>query len=112
MEKVKTVVKIGGKEYMMAGYEPEDYIHKVAIYVDRKMEEIKEKSFSLSTTMIAVLSAVNIADELLKEKESTAKLQAQVNTLKEELRAARKDSASSKPIQTSLLGESKRNAKY
>jgi len=83
MEKVKTVVKIAGKEYTMAGYESEEYIHKVAIYVDRKMGEVERHSSNLSTNMIAVLTAVNIADELLKLQEQYERLKADYEALKE-----------------------------
>ena len=40
-------------------------MHRVAIYVDRKMNEIAKQFTDLSTTMIAVLAALNIADELI-----------------------------------------------
>ena len=49
-------------------------MHEVAIYVDKKMSEIHRKYDKLSTSMVAVLAAVNITDELLKERrKSTAK---------------------------------------
>ncbi|NLG37658.1 MAG: cell division protein ZapA [Clostridiales bacterium] len=67
-DKVKTVVRIGGQEYRLSGYESEEYMHRVAIYVDRKMNEIAKQFTDLSTTMIAVLAALNIADELIRER--------------------------------------------
>ena len=74
MPRMKTTVKINGQEYVLAGEEPEEYMHEVAIYVDKKMSEIHRKYDKLSTSMVAVLAAVNIADELLKERrKSTAK---------------------------------------
>ena len=66
MEKTRTMVKICGKEYMMAGYESEEYIHRVAIYVDRKMAELKSQYVNLNPGTLSVLTALNIADELLK----------------------------------------------
>nr|WP_122011678.1 cell division protein ZapA [Maliibacterium massiliense] len=88
MAKVKTTVRIGGKEYTLSGNDTEEYIHRVAIYVDRKMAQIDEANNNLSTTMLAVLTSVNIADELLKiqseseaMKEEFASLREQVATL-------------------------------
>ena len=69
MDKTRTMVKIGGKEYMMAGYESEEYIHRVAIYVDRKMAELKSQYVNLNPNTLAVLTAVNVADDLLKLQE-------------------------------------------
>lgn len=68
MEKAKTVVLIGGKEYTLSGYESEEYMHRVAIYVDRTMREITRAHGNLPTNMVAVLAALNIADELLRAR--------------------------------------------
>ena len=40
MEKTKTTVHIGGRDYTMVGVESEEHIRRVAVYVDRKMEEL------------------------------------------------------------------------
>jgi cell division protein ZapA len=66
MEKTRTMVKIGGKEYVMAGFESEEYIHRVAIYVDRKMSELKAQYVNLNPGTLSVLTAINVADDLLK----------------------------------------------
>ncbi len=68
MPRRKTTVRINGQEYVLAGEEPEEYMHEVAIYVDKKMSEIAKKYDKLSTSMVAVLASINIADELLKER--------------------------------------------
>ena len=75
--KVKTTVKIGGREYTMRGVESEEYIHKVAIYVNRKMEEVERLQPGLSTTQIAVLTAINLGDEVLKLHETVVSLMGQ-----------------------------------
>lgn len=77
MEKTRTMVKICGKEYVMAGYESEEYIHRVAIYVDRKMSELKGQYVNLNPNTLSVLTAINVADDLLK-------LQDQFDALNEE----------------------------
>ncbi len=72
MPRRKTTVRINGQEYVLAGEEPEEYMHEVAIYVDKKMSEISRRYSKLSTSMVAVLASINIADELLKERRSKA----------------------------------------
>ncbi len=70
MERQTTVVRIGGLDYTLASTNSEEYMHRVAIYVDRKMEEIMKNNPKLSTQMAAVLVALNTADELLRLKDS------------------------------------------
>ncbi len=78
----KTMVKIGGRDYMMRGFESEEYIHKVAIFVDKKMAEISKCQPNLSTSMIMVLTAINLADEVIKLKAQTETLEQQVSEMK------------------------------
>jgi len=86
MEKTRTVVKICGREYVMAGYESEEYIHRVAIYVDRKMSELKEQYVNLNPQTLSVLTAINIADDVLKLQEQFDALSRDYQELSEELR--------------------------
>ena len=62
----KVIVRINGQEYSMVGKESKDYLLRVANYVDEKMEEITKANPKLSTAMAAVLTSLNIADELFK----------------------------------------------
>ena len=66
MKKTRTAVNICGKEYTMAGFESEEYIHRVAISVDRKMADLKEQYVNLNPNTLSVLTAINVADDLLK----------------------------------------------
>jgi cell division protein ZapA len=78
VDKNKTVVRIAGKEYTLLADLPEEYIHKVAIYVDKKMSEVSRSRNNLSTAMIAVMAAINIADEVMElrgEKETFMKME-------------------------------------
>ena len=87
MQKIKTTVRIGGKEYTMTGSDSEEYIHRVAIYVDRKMSQIEESNNNLSTTMLAVLTCLNIADELLKLREETGDMRQQLENARRQVEA-------------------------
>ena len=66
MKKTRTTVNICGKDYTMAGFESEEYIHRVAICVDRKMADLKEQYVNLNPNTLSVLTAINVADDLLK----------------------------------------------
>lgn len=81
----RAVVRIGGMEYTIKGEESEEYLHKVAICVDRKMKEIEKTHFNLSTSMLAVLASINLADDLLKSEEEIEALKAEKKELSEEV---------------------------
>ena len=65
MEKIRTTVHILGKEYTMTSYDPESYVQRVASFVDRKMTELS-LSTRLPYAQLAVLTALNVADDMLK----------------------------------------------
>lgn len=73
MESNRVSVKIYGQEYVIAGEKSRDHIIKVADHVNTKMHEIAQIPFNGPVSSLAVLSAVNIADEyfdvLLRLKE-------------------------------------------
>jgi cell division protein ZapA len=61
-------VEIFGTEYRIKGDANGDYIKQVAGLVDERMRQIAEASMTGAVAKIAILAAVNIADELLKER--------------------------------------------
>ncbi|NLC45406.1 MAG: cell division protein ZapA [Clostridiales bacterium] len=89
VQKSKAVVRIAGREYTIRASESEEYIHRVAIYVNRKMEEVTKAQPSLSMAMVATLTAINLGDEVLKLQEELENLQNQVEELEKE-KASRK----------------------
>jgi cell division protein ZapA len=62
-------VDIYDQSYNLRGTDPE-YIVKLAEYVDLKMRAVSEKTATADSLRVAVLAALNIADEyhLLKKK--------------------------------------------
>lgn len=62
-------VKINGEDYYIKGTVSEEYIKQVAQYVDRKMYNLEKNNPELSRTHLAVLTAINITDELFKLKQ-------------------------------------------
>ncbi|HEY1657746.1 MAG TPA: cell division protein ZapA [Candidatus Sulfotelmatobacter sp.] len=63
-------VEIFDQAYNLRGSDPE-YILKLAEYVDSKMRAVAQATNTIDTVRLAVLAALNIADEyhLLKRKE-------------------------------------------
>ncbi len=66
MEKHRVVVSILGKEYSLVSEVDPEYIKKTAAYLDSKMREVSESYPNMNEGRIAVLAALNIADELFK----------------------------------------------
>lgn len=95
--KNKIVVSIGGKNYTMVASEDESYVRKCAELVDRQLTEVSAGG-RLSQSDAAVLAAMNIADQLMKEQEAAENLRRQVkesleesNSLKMELSEAKRE---------------------
>lgn len=80
---IKITVEIFNQEYIVKGNENGEYIGMLAAYVDRRMRMIEQRNHSLSNTKVAVLTALNLADELNKLQEDYDEL---VKVLEEEKR--------------------------
>ncbi len=89
MEKRKTVVKVAGKDYTIASIDPPEHVQRVGVYVDRKMQEIEAASH-LPTNMVAILTALNIADELLKSHDENTRLRRELMVSRQELKKVTK----------------------
>lgn len=72
-------VTIFGNDYHVQASEDPGYIEKIARYVDGKMRDLQSKSTISSSTKIAILVAMNIADELHKELEAKDAIQREVD---------------------------------
>ena len=70
-------VLIGGKIYTLSGYEEEDYLQKIATYINGKLSEFEEiedmNRFTMD--MKATLLEINIADDYFKAKDRVDKLE-------------------------------------
>lgn len=69
-EKNKVTVRIAGNEYVISGAESPEYIQKIALFVDRRVQEITRKNHLLSTSMASVLTSINLADEMFRLSEA------------------------------------------
>lgn len=84
-DKNKVEVRITGKDYTLMGVESEEYMQKVALYIDKKMNEVIRVNSKLSTSMASVLSAINVADDYFKAYESVISLNKELKAAKDEV---------------------------
>ena len=70
-------VSICGQEYTLVAEETATYMQKIGTYVDQKMSEVLSTSRA-GRTDAAVLTAVNIADELFKAQAASEALRGQI----------------------------------
>jgi cell division protein ZapA len=74
-EKGKSIsVKIMDSEYTISGNADEEYTKEIAKYVDQKMRQIANKFPYPSSAKVAILAALNIADELFDERKTKSQL--------------------------------------
>ena len=78
MEKKKVKVLINGAEYTLVTSEPAEYVQRVAVRVDRTLSEIAMDNKRLSTAMLAMLTSINLADELTKIGDEAEELKKQL----------------------------------
>lgn len=84
--KTDTEVIIGGKVYTLCGYESEEYLQKIASYINGKLNEFEsEPAFNRAPlAMQNVLMQINLADDYYKVKN-------QLKSMEEDLEAKEKE---------------------
>lgn len=68
-EKNTLRVNIFGTEYVLKGDSSLEHMQRVATLVDQKMREISQSGTIKSNTKLAILAALNIADEYFKTRD-------------------------------------------
>jgi len=69
-ETMTATVEILGREYKIRGAADSAYIAEVARYVDAKLREVSQGGVSPPPDRVAIIAAMNIADELFQLKRS------------------------------------------
>ena len=69
-EDTPTPVTIFGRTYQLRGSDGSGYLDELARMVDRRMREVADSSGTADTTKVAILAALNIADECLQARRS------------------------------------------
>ena len=64
--KKTTEISIMGQKFMIKSDSNDDYVRKVAEFVDMKINEVMESTKSVASLNVAILAAMNIADEYFK----------------------------------------------
>ena len=77
MEKIKCTVHIAGKEFSIATFDSEEHVQEVAAWVDRKMKELYQAT-KLPGGQLAVLAAMNAADDMMQSREEIRRLRAEL----------------------------------
>lgn len=70
MEEKKESIRVNifGTEYPIKGDADPAYVERIAQFVDTKMREVSKQLSLPSMTKVAILAAMNITDELFKER--------------------------------------------
>lgn len=85
--KTDTEVIIGGKVFTLSGYESEEYLQKVASYINNKVNEYSKVDAFRRQPLDkqSVLLQLNIADDYFKAKKQIAVLEEEFQTKEKEL---------------------------
>lgn len=96
--KTSADVLIGGKIYTLSGYESEEYLQRVANYINNKNNEFDEmEQFrQIPLDMKATLLELNIADDYFKAKEQAEMLEKAVREKDKEIYELQHDLISAK----------------
>ena len=86
-EKTSAEVIIGGKVYTLSGYEGQEYLQRVATYINNKINEFNnmEELRRLSGDMKATLIQLNIADDYFKARAQVEKLEQEIEQKDKEI---------------------------
>lgn len=85
--KTNAEVVIDGKVYTLSGYEGEEYLQKVAAYINSKINEFEEieEYRHIPLNMKATLIQLNIADDFFKAKAQVEKLERDLELKEKEI---------------------------
>lgn len=103
----RVTVSICGEEYTLVAEEAPSYMQKVGEYVDAKLSELLSAA-KVNHGDAAVLAAVNITDELFKERQAADELRTRIKEYSDEAARARNESSELKRELFKLQNKNKR----
>ena len=71
-------VKILGQRYKVRSDDGEEYIQQLAEYLNEQLSEVQKGTRSVATHNLAILAALNIADNLFKLQDEDKRLKKEV----------------------------------
>ncbi len=83
MGKTKTIVTLAGQEFKINSDDSEDYIQRLAKYVNQSIMDIQHEYPGLSTGNCVLLASLNMADEFYKLKEDYEALDSRISQLRD-----------------------------
>lgn len=87
--KNRIAVKILGNDHYLISTDESGYVEKVAKLVDDRMQVVFKSNSSLSHTKVAVLTALNLADDLTKARRIIEELETRVKPQGEDISATK-----------------------
>ncbi len=87
----KVKLQICGTEYSVSSEEPEEYMRELGVQLDRDMRTLMNNDERVSTTMAAVLTALNNADRAQKATQTADNLRAQMKDYLDDNARARQE---------------------
>jgi cell division protein ZapA len=78
MSRVVTV-EIAGQQYPIRSSLDEQYVARLSAYVERKMEAASDSAPASDTLGLAILVALNIADELFRARDDQSSVHGELN---------------------------------
>lgn len=88
----KIRLTVGGIEYLVVSNEEETFVRKIGDDLNHKLDTIKKQNGCLSTTMVAVLAALDYSEQLAKTQRECDELALKLKAAEEEAACARLDS--------------------
>ena len=88
--KTDVQVLLGGKVYTLSGYESEEYLQKIALYINNKMTELNQMPGykRMGSDMQKTLLELNMADDYYKARKRISELEADLEDKDDELHEA------------------------
>ena len=85
--KNSTKVLIGGKIYTLGGYESEEYLQKVAAYLNNKLTDLSSSAMfnRQHADVRGIMLSLNVADDYFKASEQLEELKAQAEDQEREI---------------------------
>lgn len=82
---------VGGIHYSVSSDDDEAYIREIGRELERKMDRMAKQNPFLSTTMVAVLAAMDASDAQKKSEKQNEELRRQLKEMTEQYVIARRD---------------------
>ncbi|MCI5828269.1 MAG: cell division protein ZapA [Lachnospiraceae bacterium] len=85
--KASTVVVIDKKEYNLSGFEEEEYLQRVAAYINQKITEMNQQDSykRIPQDMKNIMLQLNLADDYFKAKEQAGNAGSKFSDLEKEI---------------------------